>query len=66
MPLLAGDGGDLQEEPLACFVSHGGLAELDFHSVWFSLVCVCATFLDINAYHMDGERLGRSWYLFDS
>ena len=33
MPLLGADGGALQEEPLAGFVLHGGLGELDLHGV---------------------------------
>ena len=33
MPLLGGNGGALQEEPLAGFVLHGGFFELDFHGI---------------------------------
>ena len=33
VPLLGGDGGALEEEPLAGFVFHGRLSELDFHCV---------------------------------
>ena len=34
VPLVAGDGGHVDEEPLPGFVAHGGLPELDFHRVW--------------------------------
>jgi hypothetical protein len=30
MPLVAGDGGAVEEEPLAGFVGEGGFVELDF------------------------------------
>lgn len=34
VPLGVGDFGDLEEEPLACFVVHAWFAELDLH-------CIC-------------------------
>ena len=33
VPLLARDGGDVDEEPLAGFVAHGGFGELEFYRV---------------------------------
>ena len=35
MPLLAGDGGYVEEEPLTSFVLHGGFAELNLHGIWY-------------------------------
>jgi hypothetical protein len=34
VPFVLGDGGDVEEEPLAGFVVHAGFAELDFYGVW--------------------------------
>lgn len=36
VPLVAGDLGDLDEEPLSGFVVHAVFAELDFHGIWRS------------------------------
>jgi hypothetical protein len=34
VPFVLGDGGYVDEEPLACLVVHAGFAELDFYGVW--------------------------------
>ena len=33
VPLVAGDGGDVDKEPLSCFVPHGWFAELNLHCI---------------------------------
>lgn len=42
VPLLTGDGGHIDEEPLAGFIFHGRLAELDLHGVWTIVSQTCA------------------------